>query len=179
MHHSRLGRGFRRILFPYWVRRKLKQYKPEVIHYGGIGGIGPINNWFGYTLINRWAEFNNAKTVTVHSLADNDSEAFSERGWHAFWRNQSFDKINKIVSVSPQLNQGVKTVFPNKTALITYGIRDDLFLPLSDERRQNVRQKHEVEDDEVVFSFLGTVDERKGFDLLLEGFSNLSQENEK
>ncbi len=179
VHHSRLGRGFRRILFPYWVRRKLKQYKPEVIHYGGIGGIGPINNWFGYTLINRWAEFNNAKTVTVHSLADNDSEAFSERGWHACWRNQSFDKLNKIVSVSPLLNQGVNTVFPNKTALITYGIRDDLFVPLSDERRQNVRQKHEVENDEVVFSFLGTVDERKGFDLLLEGFSNLSQENEK
>lgn len=179
VHDSRWGRGLRRILFPYWVRRKLKQYEPRVIHYGGIGGIGPINNWFGYVFINQWSRPNNVKTVAVHSLVDSDSEALSPRGWGAFWRNRSFESLNRIVSVSPWLNQGVEKIIPKKATLITYGIRDDLFVPISNGKRQEIRRKLEVADDEIVFSFLGTVNERKGFDLLMEAFSNLMQENSK
>jgi glycosyltransferase involved in cell wall biosynthesis len=179
IHDSRWGRGLRRILFPLWVRWKLKQYKPEIIHYGGVGGIGPINNWLGYELINRWAKLNNAKTVAVHSLADSNSEAFSQGGWWSFWRNRSFDGLNKIVSVSPLLDQGVKMVFPEKAELLTLGIRDDLFVPISDEKRYQIRDELEIANDEIVFSFLGTVNERKGFDLLLEAFSGLMQENLK
>lgn len=179
VHDSRWGRGLRRILFPFWVRCKLQQYKPEIIHYGGVGGIGPINNWLGYALINRWAKLNDAKTVAVHSLADSNSEAFSQGGWWSFWRNRSFDGLNKIVSVSPLLDQGVKMVFPEKAELLTLGIRDDLFVPVPDEKRQQTRHTLEVANDEIVFSFLGTVNERKGFDLLLEAFSNLMLENSK
>lgn len=179
IHNSRWGRGMRRILFPLWVRWKLQQYKPEIIHNGGVGGIGSINNWLGYALINRWAKLNNAKTVAVHSLADSNSEAFSQGGWWSFWRNRSFDGLNKIVSVSPLLDQGVKMVFPEKAELLTLGIRDDLFVPISDEKRYQIRDELEIANDEIVFSFLGTVNERKGFDLLMEAFSNLMQENSK
>lgn len=179
INNSRWGRGIRRILFPLWVRLKLSTHKPEIIHYGGVGGIGPINNWFGYTLINQWAKRNNIKTVAVHSLADNDLETFSQRGWNAFLRNNSFKSLNKIVSVSPLLNKGVETVFPEKAELITLGIRDDLFVPVPDENRLKLRNYLEVANDEIVFSFLGTVSKRKGFDLLLEAFSILRQENTK
>lgn len=179
VYDSRWGRGLRRILFPFWVRWKLQQYKPEIIHYGGVGGIGPINNWLGYALINRWAKLNNAKTVAVHSLADSNSEAFSQSSWWSFWRNWSFDGLKKIVSVSPLLDQGVKMVFPEKAELITLGIRDDLFVPVSDEKRQQTRHTLEVAGDEIVFSFLGTVNKRKGFDLLLKAFSILMQKNAK
>jgi len=158
---------------------KLSIYKPEIIHHGGVGGIGPINNWFGYSLINQWAKRNKAKTVAVHSLADNDLETYSQRGWNAFLRNKSSKSLNKIVSVSPLLNKGVETVFSEKAELITLGIRDDLFAPVPDENRRKLRNYLEVANDEIVFSFLGTVSKRKGFDLLLEAFSILSQENEK
>lgn len=179
INNSRWGRGIRRILFPLWVWLKLSIYKPEIIHHGGVGGIGPINNWFGYSLINQWAKRNKAKTVAVHSLADNDLETYSQRGWNAFLRNKSSKSLNKIVSVSPLLNKGVETVFSEKAELITLGIRDDLFAPVPDENRRKLRNYLEVANDEIVFSFLGTVSKRKGFDLLLEAFSILSQENEK
>lgn len=179
INNSRWGRGIRRILFPLWVCLKLSIYKPEIIHHGGVGGIGPINNWFGYSLINQWAKRNKAKTVAVHSLADNDLETYSQRGWNAFLRNKSSKSLNKIVSVSPLLNKGVETVFSEKAELITLGIRDDLFAPVPDENRRKLRNYLEVANDEIVFSFLGTVSKRKGFDLLLEAFSILSQENEK
>ena len=179
INNSRWGRGIRRILFPLWVWSKLSIHKPEIIHHGGVGGIGPINNWFGYSLINQWAKRNKAKTVAVHSLADNDLETYSQRGWNAFLRNKSSKSLNKIVSVSPLLNKGVETVFSEKAELITLGIRDDLFAPVPDENRRKLRNYLEVANDEIVFSFLGTVSKRKGFDLLLEAFSILSQENEK
>ena len=44
-------------------------------------------------------------------------------------------------------------VFPEEAELLTLGIRDDLFVPVSDEKRQQTRHTLEVANDEIVFSF--------------------------
>jgi len=173
---SRIGKGIRRLLFPWWVRGTLKNFSPNIIHYGGVGGISDICNYLGFSLLNAWAQKHNAKTVIVHSLADNDQEAFSQKGWSSYWRNKSFKGIQKIVSVSPYLNEGVKKVFPEKAELIILGVRDDLFLPVEKKVRSQTRETLLTPENAIVFSFLGTVNERKGFDLLLEAYKQLRKD---
>jgi len=176
VHDSRLGRGCRRLLFLFWAQTQMKSMDFDLIHYGGIGGISPLHNYLGMARLNRLADRKGAKKVLVHSLADNEMEALSTRGSQARWRNRTLRQMDAIVSVSPALQEGVQRLFPRTARMILCGVHEDIFVPLAETARAEIRNRHEVQNGEVVFSFLGSVGRRKGFDLLVEAFLALAKQ---
>ena len=177
LHDSRFGRGIRRLVFPLWASAQMKKMRFDILHHGGTGGITSVDKFYGMTILNRSASQKGAAKVIVHSLADTETEAFVTRGFEARLRNRALEQMDGIVSVSPALHTGVEQVFPGKSKLILCGIRDDIFVPLPAEKKAGFRKKNLARPDEVIFSFLGTVGKRKGFDLLINAFANSNKEH--
>lgn len=177
IHDSRFGRGFRRLVFPIWTWFQMRRMEIDILHFGGMGGIDPLTNRLGMELVNNLAHKKGARAIWVHCLADSETVAFGEIGYAGKMRNIALKTMDAIVSVSPALHAGVEQFFPGKSRLILYGIHDDLFTPLPLEEKAEFRKKHQVRDDEVVFSFLGSVGKRKGFDLLIQTFANTIREH--
>lgn len=177
LHESRIGRGFRRLLFPIWANWKMKRLGLDILHHGGTGGINTFTSYLGMSLLNRTAHAQGAKVVFVHSLADTENEMFSTLGSERRLRNQMLRHVDAIVSVSPALHEGVLKVFSDKARLLVNGVRDDLFVPLKDDDRKIFRSENGVVENKTVFSFLGTVSKRKGFDLLIKAFVDVFKNN--
>lgn len=172
LHDSRFGRGLRRLAFPIWAWLQLRRMEFDILHFGGMGGIDPLTNRLGMDLLNNLTHRKGSRSVWVHCLADSEEIAFGEIGYSGKMRNKALGSVDTIVSVSPALHEGVERVFPGKSRLILYGIHDDLFTPLPDDKREKFRKENQVLKDEVVFSFLGSVGKRKGFDLLIRAFAD-------
>lgn len=170
---SKIGRGLRRLFFPIWVSIKIASQKRGILHLAGTGGVGPLSHYFGNIMVCLVAKINQNKIVWVHSLADTEKKMFTDKGFEYKIRNLFLQFVDKIISVSPALHNSVNQHFPSKSELIIYGIRDDIFVELSDDERNNFREKHSITKNDVIFSFLGTISERKGFDLLLKAYEEL------
>lgn len=177
LHDSRIGRGFRRLLFPIWASWQVKKLDLDILHHGGTGGIGPLTSFLGMSLLNKTAHDQGAKVIFVHSLADTEKEMFSSLGFEYKLRNKMLKQVDAIVSVSPALHEGVLQVVPDKARLLVNGVRDDLFVPIMEEERRNFRSVSGVSGNDIVFSFLGTVSKRKGFDLLIKAFTDSFKNN--
>lgn len=167
---SRIGRGFRRLIFPIWSIFQMQKFEFDVLHHGGTGGINAFCNFLGMAIVNWSAHLKGAKTFIVHSLADTEKEMFSNHGIGKQLRNLNLKNIDSIVSVSPALHLGVKSFFPDSAKLIIPGVHDGVFLPLPKSEKDQFRFENQVSNNEIVFSFLGSVSKRKGFDLLLTSF---------
>lgn len=174
LHPSRAGQGVRRLLFPLWVSRRLQKIKPDVVHFSGTGGIGPFSSNLGSLMVNQVAQRLGARTLWVHSLADSKDEAFSTRGLDHRLRNIFLARVDTIVSVSPALHNSVARVFPGKATLILYGVHNDFIRPLPVAERSQQRSRLGVNEQEVIFLFVGSVGRRKGFDVLANAFAELS-----
>lgn len=177
IHDSRFGRGIRRLVFPIWASAQMRKMKFDILHHGGTGGITPLDNFFGMTLLNRCANKKGAAKVIVHSLADTETEVLVTQGFGSRLRNKNLGQMDCIVSVSPALHTGVARVFPEKAKMILNAVKDGVFKPLKKEKRRNFRQSNGIIEEQVVFSFLGTVSQRKGFDLLVPVFISLLMDN--
>jgi glycosyltransferase involved in cell wall biosynthesis len=166
----------RRVVFILWVCWRVVLSHFDVLHFGSSGAIGPISTAFATKVLLLLARLKGARTVTVHSLADTEQSAFDTHGWKGFWHKASFSGFDSIVAVSPALYEGLRTHFPNRVALLPYGVRDDVFTR-SLEARQRLRAENAVEDGGVIFIFLGSVGSRKGFDLLAQAFAELAPDH--
>lgn len=174
IHNSRVGRGFRRVIFPLWANLMVRKNNPDVVHLSSAGGVEPITFNFGLTLLNWGAHKIGARTVWVHSLADSENESFSIRGSKKRLRQIFLKDIDFIVSVSPALDQGVARIFPQKAVLIVNGVHNDIYKPLPTIERTIIRTRQGISDKDVVFIFLGSLSRRKGFDILAHAFADLS-----
>ncbi len=177
LHDSRFGRGLRRLAFPIWAWLQMRRMEYDILHFGGMGGIDPLTNRFGMELLNNLTHRKGAQSVWVHCLADSEEVPFGGTGYEGIMRNKALQNIDAIVSVSPALHEGVQTFFPNKARLILNGIRNDVFAPMPNEEKNSFRHEHGIEDNQVVFSFMGTISQRKGFDLLSEAFIEIIKQN--
>lgn len=176
VHHSKLGRGLRRLIFPWWAGIRILSSRPDLLHLGGMGGVDPLTNMIGALFILSVAKLTGAKTVWVHSLADSEEKSFTNEGFENWCRSVWLDMVDQIVSVSPALEGGVREYFPFKSVGILNAVRDDLFLPLTPEKLELERSKLGAELGELVILFLGSVTYRKGFDLLANAFLLLNSE---
>lgn len=174
---TRFGRGIRRLVFPIWAWSIMRGMKFDILHHGGTGGITSLDKFLGMTILNKHAQRKKAATVIVHSLADSEKEVLKTRGFNAALHIRTLWQMDCIASVSPALHAGVEQFFPGKSRLILYGVHDNLFTPLPMEKREQFRKINQVREDEVVFSFLGSVGKRKGFDLLIHAFANTIKEH--
>jgi len=172
--NSRFFRGLRRLFFPLWVLIKILGKEFDIIHYGSIGGIGPINNCFGMLILNWAAKIKGARTVYVHSLADTEEEMFSIKSWGHKFRNLWLTQIDAIVSVGPALHSSVLKYHNERSYLIMNAVRDDIFKISQRTDREVFRRNHGVTDESIIFTFLGSVSFRKGFDLIAQAFNSLS-----
>lgn len=176
VHPSKTGRGIRRLLFPHWVVRMMKNIDFDIMHFAGTGGVETITTSYGNWLTCKTAKRKGAKLVYVHSLADSEKEMYSEKGIDRRLRKFTLNQMDVILSVSPALHEGVKKYYPASARLLPYGIRDDLFFPLPTGERSSLRSEYAVSDHQVVISFLGSVSLRKGFDLLAKVFWKIREQ---
>ncbi len=172
VHTSRLGRALRRLLFTLWAWMAVLFWKYDVVHFGSLSGLGEgPDTFFGWL----WAgviRLRGKRSVWVHSLADSESQAVAFHGLSGRMRQAFWKQVSHLAAVSPSLYESLRKDFAQAVCLPN-GIRDDIFMPLPEAQRQAFRRAQGVRDGEVVFTFLGTIGRRKGFDLLAEGFARL------
>jgi glycosyltransferase involved in cell wall biosynthesis len=174
VHNSRAGRALRRIVFWFWAALQLVRCKADVVHFGSIPGLGVITPGLVAFLLCGLAKWKGSRTVTVHSLAESDTEIYKSQGWSGFWQKRFYQAVDNIVAVSPALYRGLAHDFGSRVSLVPYGVRDDIFTRCSDPERENLRSAHKTRPDDVVFAFLGSVGRRKGFDVLAKAFAELA-----
>lgn len=174
VHNSKLGRAFRRILFSLIAFIKIAFSNYDVVHYGSLGLTPTLNNILGW-LSSIVVKLRGKNSVWVHSLADSELESIQFVGINGFFRKLFLGNIKYLISVSPNLHEGLNQFFSN-THLLPCAIRDDIFKPMPELNRIQFRQQHNINSkDQLIFSFLGSIGKRKGFDLIAQSFENFAQ----
>lgn len=171
---GRPARLLRRIVFFLWSLWHLRRLPCDALHLGGMPGVEVWTDALAAWAYGRLAKAKGARTVAVHALAESEEEAWSTKGLQGVWKGLYFRRVDHIVAVSPSLYEPLARWKRDKAVLILNAVRDDIFKPLSAEERQRVRAEHGAGEGDVVFTFLGTVCRRKGFDLLAEAFASLA-----
>lgn len=174
LHASRWGRAARRLLFAFlgiWV---ILFWQYDVVHFGSLPGLGGSGDAFLGWLYAVLARLRGKRSVWVHSLADDENQTVRFNGFEGLMKRAFFSQVSHLVAVSPALADGLKSFFC-RVVLLPYGIRDDLFTPLSSEERLLFRNNYQIREEDVVFTFLGSIGRRKGFDVLAQAFSELAR----
>lgn len=176
--NRRFARLVRRIVFAFWVLYYLLQLDYGVLHWLSLSGINLASDAVIAWVFGWIAHRRGARVITVHALAEQEQQTIDLQGTRGKWKHLLFSQVDHIVAVSPALFQPLAAHFPGKGVLIVNGVRDDLFVPL-DRERSTLRQEHSVSPDGVVFTFLGSVGRRKGFDTLAQAFAELAPAHPK
>jgi glycosyltransferase involved in cell wall biosynthesis len=175
MIHERWSRGIlRRGSFILWALRRLLAMDFDVLHIGSLPGIGKISDSIIGKLMALVAHSKKARCITVMSLAEKEETPIDFQSMAGKIYRSFLLCMDNIVGVSVTLYETIQRYFPGKPVLIPYGIRDDIFLPLSAVRWAQVREEAGAKTNDIIFIFLGSVGTRKGFDLLAQAFAELS-----
>ncbi len=176
---SRISQRLNRLIYWLWVYwRLLTEPNVKIVHVETIiSFLGYLPAHF-YACILLWiVRLKKAGSVCVHSLATSDQELFKARNR---WEEEYYRWINQIVCVSEALFRAVNKVHPDKALLEPCGIHDDIFLPLPADERVTMRTENLVNESDIVFSFLGSFEKRKGLDLIVASFlKHLKDQNWK
>ena len=170
---TKIAKGFRRLIFPLWSRSKLSEFKPDIIHVEGLGGIAPVAEILALLLLTAAVRNLGSVAIKQHTLADSEEEMFSVNGFKNRLRLRAWKKFDAVVSVSPALHYAVSQHFPQKSYCIMNGVDTEVYSPMEETARAQFRQNSGIDDGEVIFTFLGSIGYRKGFDLLANAFTEL------
>lgn len=175
---SRLQRGARRLVCFFWMLYKLIQVQYDVVHISSLPGVGfATSRLMGYIIV-LVVRLKGARTVFTYTLADTDYDLITFCGLQGCLKRNFLNSVSSLVGISPALYDALQTAFPKKrVSLIVNGVRDDIFHPLSIYECSRVRSTLGFDEQSVVFTFLGSVAYRKGFDILAEAFCTLSREH--
>lgn len=168
---SRPARLMRRGIFALWVLWHLLRLPLDVLHVGDLPGIDLTTSTLVTWLWVGLAKLRGARSVIGYSLADSADSPLRTQGWQGWWRRGQLRAVDCVVSISPALHGAVEVVLPGKSRLIVNGIPDDYLAARPAAERQALRAEAGVGGDEVVFTFLGSIGQRKGFDLLAQAFA--------
>lgn len=168
------------LLFCVWSSIKLIFEKNvSILHFDEIAGFSvPLlpgfahkMGWKHFEALASIARVKKIKTVFEHAISDDGGHFAPDK-----WRKKFLDRVDYLVGVSDALYQAIKQVCPRKAVQITYGIQDDLFVPLPRQEKEQFRRAQGVRNSDVVFCFVGLVVHRKGFDLISEVFPEIVHE---
>ncbi len=173
---GRIARRINRLIYWIWLYFTfLFEKNVDVLHIEVVLGVLGLINPYSYARVLLWlAKLKKARKVVVHSLASTDEEAFATKSGS---EAKFYQAIDKIVSVSPLLQEGVEKVYPESAVLSVYGIHNEIFKLREAEDKQAFRKKNGVQDGEVVFAFLGSFEYRKGLDMIVEAFTKYGREH--
>lgn len=179
MGESRISRRLNRLIYWLWLFwRLLTEPNVKIVHIETIMSfLGYLPAHF-YACILLWiVRLKKAGSVCVHSLASSDQELFMARNR---WEDRYYRMTDRIVCVSQALFQAVKTVHPEAAVLEPYGIHNNIFVPLPPDERVTMRSENHANESDIVFSFLGSFEKRKGLDLIVASFlKHLNDQNWK
>lgn len=163
-----------RAAYLLWAASALLCMSFDAIHLGVMPASRAPTGALAAWLFASIAKARGARTVSVVSLADSEMEAWHVSGRTRLFRWLYYHRVDRIVAVSPALFEPLYQWRLGKAVLITCGVRDDLFTPLSSEERRLARKQLGIPEDGVVFMTIGAVIQRKGYDLLAQAFAALN-----
>jgi glycosyltransferase involved in cell wall biosynthesis len=168
------GRGFiARAAYVFWAVKALSKLSFNVLHLGAMPAQRKPTAALAACLYGWIAKAKGARTVSVFSLAEDERAVWRVRGIDRLVKPIYYRNIDHIVAVSPELFRAVSQWRPAESILITNGVWDDLFTPLSSEERRAVRERFGIPEDGIVFMTIGSAGQRKGYDLLAQAFAAL------
>lgn len=172
---GRIAKRINRLLFWLWSYPSLfLESNVAAVHIESIVNVlGYVPSYNYASILLHIAHLKKARTICVHSLASNETSYFQIT---TKAHKDYLSKFDCIVSVSNGLHEAVRRVFPQSAALAVCGIRDDIFQPLPDFERRQFRQEMGISESDIVFSFLGSFEKRKGLDLIIETFLKYHQD---
>jgi glycosyltransferase involved in cell wall biosynthesis len=167
--NTRIARRFNRLIFWLWLYlRFLFERSVKVVHIETITSfLGVLPSHFYAWLLLLIAKWKHTRSICVHSLASTEQDYFVTRNR---WEKKYYQTIDIIVCVSEALYQAVRVYHPKAAVLEPCGIHDEIFVPLTQDERQEIRSQNMVHENDIVFSFIGSFEKRKGLDLLVDSF---------
>ena len=174
---SRIGKLLRRIAYVFWVLPKLFTCEVDAVHFGTMPGINRFTSAVTGLFFAIILRLRKTKTVFVQSLVFSEKDTLGISSFSGRFHKLFLSFTGVLVSVSPRIQTDTEKYFKNATALyIPYGVRDDIFIPLSPNELTRCRLELGFNSADVIFVFLGSIGRRKGFDILAEAFSELCTE---
>ncbi|NLI14458.1 MAG: glycosyltransferase family 4 protein [Peptococcaceae bacterium] len=171
-----LEKAFHHLYFFLWAILQIIIKKYDVVHIGSLPGNNSITASICGIIFSGIIHFKGARTVYLYSLAETESEVVVTTGLSGGLRKIFLRSIDRIVVNSPGLYNGMKEMFPTSTRIIINGVKDEVFQPNASER-ESLRNMLKLSEEDVIFTFLGTICERKGVDILLNAYNLLSENN--
>ena len=169
------GKGwFARAAYLVWTLTKLMTMRFDALHFGVMPARRTPTRALAAWIYGAVAKFRGARTVSVASLSDSGDGPWRVKGKEGIFKGVYYQNIDCLVAVSPVLQKALKCWRPQKNIYIPYGVRNDLFTPLEEKERCQLREEHGIPEDGVVFITIGSAGRRKGTDVLAQAFAALS-----
>ncbi len=173
-----LQKTFHHLDFFFWVAYQLIIQEYDVVHIGSLPGNNVITSSICGLFFSFLVHLRRARTVYLYSLAETESASIVTVGLSGRLRKLFLQSVDHLVVNSPGLFNEMQALFSPSLKLIINGVMDETFQPKIDERHM-MRKKLQILEDEIIFTFLGTICKRKGVDTILEAYKSLSSKNKK
>ena len=168
----------------FGLKGVLEKIKPDVvIAHESRQGLTALGAWykkrFGYKLIVDQHDFHHK--IPGHPKYKKILRYLDYFLFRKFLVNYSFGKADRIVAVTDETKDFLVRVHrldPKNVLMIPLGVDTDSF-KFDKIGRIQIRKKFNIKDNDVVFTFSGTIVRRKGLELLINAFSELKEKNTK
>lgn len=168
-HNNFLSKSLHHLVFFFGCARQLLKHQYNVVHIGSLPGNNPVVSYLLGIILLKICRLRKAKTVYLFSLADSTEHVIILDGIRGQIRKAFYKNIDSIVVNSPMLFDSMNKLFAPHVKMILNGAKDQIFKPDSI-LRASIRNKHGVDDQTAVFSFIGTISKRKGLDTLFAAY---------
>lgn len=178
VHASKVGRLLRRLTFFTWVLWRLAREDYAIVYLGSLPGVSQTTCAMAGWILAKTVKMRKARSVYSYTLADTEEDAIRSEGFSGFWWRRYLNAVTHVVGISPAIVEGLQKLLPQHDVVyLTNGVRDDIFVPVDDLTRQQIRSAAGIAPDLTIFTFLGSVGRRKGFDTLAQAFAELAPEH--
>jgi len=174
---NNLEKALHRLYFFLWAIIQLIRRDYEIVHLGSMPGIDQLTSGLCGLFILMIIHLKKAKAVYLYSLAETGSKAIVLNGIAGYFYGSFLRQIDVIVVNSAGLYESMHAIIGNNIEMIINGVKDDVFI-LNRQIRDCIRAEYSLHE-EIVFVFVGSIEKRKGVDILLEAFESLIKINSK
>lgn len=180
IHRSRYSKrgnifekGIHRLLFFLWALIQLVKREYDIVHIGTLPGINQLSSALCGLLFLLIIHVKKAKAVYLYALAESECKVIIIKGLSGHLISFFYRNLDVVVVNSTGLCDGMEAIFGSKIKMILNGVKDEAFSP-DRHLRDCVRKEYSV-NDEIVYTFVGSIEKRKGVDMLLDAFELINQ----
>lgn len=148
------------------IKQEIEEFKPDIIHGQHVWILSSIAS-----------EFNIPLVVTAHGT---DIMGYQKDDTFHRYANQVIDKCKKVVTISKDSDELVRTSFKNingKNIIIKNGYDPEVFYPYAYDKEQVLKELGIDKKFDRVVSFVGKLTNFKGVDILLKACAKYENED--